>query len=252
MDYDGFERRPPQAAPPLSRDEEERIAAQRRHDDEQRHKLEQDFLAFLQNSPAFSALVATHDFYNEYTREAMVAAAAKSAAEKFTNQNIDVKQLAELVRDTVDKFSRQPSQELTHQQGSVAAQPQQRIEPDIPARPGPTGQWLGKYAELDRLSERSTRDDPREEIARRQRDESDKRQSLTPHARSDERKPTEHEHKEAGREQTDRRLERSASAKEVTERVSERRAALMRKFGDAMDEALREAPEHDRGRSRER
>jgi hypothetical protein len=95
------------------------------------------------------------------------------------------------------------------QQKPEAARPSQlnqSIEPAMPSQPDPRRQWLGKFAELKKLSPQGERDAPSAEVGRRQREESDKRQTLTPEARSDEREPTEQEHREASIEQTERKL----------------------------------------------
>jgi hypothetical protein len=98
--------------------------------------------------------------------------------------------------------------EEKHQKPEAArpSQLDQSIEPAMPSQPDPRRQWLGKYAELKKLSPQGERDAPSAEVGRRQREESDKRQTLTPAARNDEREPTEQEHREASIEQTERKL----------------------------------------------
>jgi hypothetical protein len=246
MDYDGYERRPPQAPKPLSRQDDQRIAAERQHEEEKRQQREIEFLAYFQSSPAFAGFVAAQDLYNEYDKSAIAAAAAETAAQKFTSLNVEPAQVAEVVRDTVAFFSRQQNQERAQQhEASASRQPDLSIEPAFPSRPGPTGQWPGKYAELEELSQQAARDDQTEEIARRQQEESDKRQTLTPDQPSQQREPSEQEHKEAGIEQNDRKQERG-DRNEVTDGLAKRRDALFQKYGYEL--TSHDEPDHDRGR----
>lgn len=237
MDYDGYERRPPQVPKPLSPEDEQRIVAERQYVEMVRLKWEQHHLAFLESSPTFAAMVAAQDIYNEHDKHAIAAAVAEEMAKKYTTTNIDVKQLAEVVRDTIENFSHQQNKEqIQQQEASPAQQSNPSIEPPIPSRPGPIDQRSGKYAELGELSQQATYDDPGEEIPRRQREESDRRQDLTPDAQSQRRETTEQEHREASIEQTERRQARNPEA----EALMERRRQLMELYGRAGSEATKE------------
>src|ERR1700719_2246738 len=161
MDYDGYERRPPQTPNPLSREDQKRITAERDHAEQQRQLREQQALVFLQNSPAFSQMVTAADLYHELDKEGVAVAAAKEIAAKFTANNIDVKQLAQVVHDTIDRVSQEQKQ-THHHYTSASQQPERSTEPVFPSRPGPTGQRLGKYAELEELLNPTARNHPAE------------------------------------------------------------------------------------------
>jgi hypothetical protein len=230
MDYDGYERRPPQAAKLLSREDQQRAVTEQQYQEGKRHQLEIDFLAYFQSSPAVERYVRTHDLYNDHDKNEIVAAAAKTAAAKFANTNIETEQLAQVIRDTVAGFAQQKNQLQERQnEAPTDRQPEKSGEAAFPSRLGPTGQWLGKYAELEELSHPGAHEERDNEIARLQREESDRRQTLTSEQPGTRREETTQEHEAATTEQTDRKQERSARRVEQTERFAERWDSQLRK-----------------------
>jgi hypothetical protein len=223
--------------------DEQREAA-RKYDEERRARLEKSAREFLRTDPYFLDRLADHKVEDERTKELAIGAAARAIAEERTRAELDKRELGRLIEGALDKAFKQAQREReealknperSDQQAERTAQNGRHSASTDPRR-----QWLGKYADLKgfqpprggggnsaapdpkpdgpgptprspstyaKPQERSGREDRTDDdIARRQREESDKRQTLTRATRSNERKPTEQEHTEARTEQTERKL----------------------------------------------
>jgi hypothetical protein len=240
MDYDGYERKPPQVPKPLSREEELRVAVNRTYEAQRLEERRKDALTFFQNDPEFWRRVAGHDIYNEYdqrTKDLIAAAAAQDIAQKFTGPNIGPAELGGVVDRAVasglEQARSEHEQNQQHSQQpkpSAASEPNQGKQPDRPDytarnephidRTAPSAKWHGKYRELEELAPNTDHRLPSDEPTRRQQEDN---QKAVPEPSNPEREQTEEAYRAVGddREMTDAR---QAKLNSILERMAQDRA----------------------------
>lgn len=262
MDYDGFERRPPRAPNSLSREDQRHIGATRQHEKREREEREKKALSFLECSRNFENMLSVRGIEDEQAKALIAMAAAKEIADRYNRPNIEVKELGRLIEDAIAKGLAEQERLRSEEQAraqeeartEATREADQRVQTRDPDRPAPeivqaghplndvvrsrTQLWPGKYQELKELSP----DPGDDQVARQQREESDRRHSTelerTSFARELSEQDAAHEERLMRTEQTDRKQEQSESKRELNDRA-QRREAIARQFGREIEEAER-------------